>query len=55
MTSSRVSFPLLLVNLKTYKESTGEKAVRLASLAEKASRRRGSAWRSPPRPSTSAP
>jgi len=41
LTSSRVSFPLLLVNLKTYKESTGEKAVRLASMAEKASKETG--------------
>ena len=41
MTSSSVSFPLLLVNLKTYKESTGENAVRLASMAEKASKETG--------------
>lgn len=41
MTSSSVSFPLLLVNLKTYKESTGENAVRLASMAEKVSKETG--------------
>ena len=38
MSSREVSFPLLLVNLKTYKESTGENAVKLASKAEKISR-----------------
>jgi len=38
MSSRKVSFPLLLINLKTYKESTGENAVRLASKAEKISR-----------------
>lgn len=37
MSSSKVSFPLLLVNLKTYRESTGENAIRLASTAEKVS------------------
>jgi triosephosphate isomerase len=41
LTASSVRFPLLLVNLKTYKESTGEKAVRLASMAEKASKETG--------------
>ena len=41
MSSRKVSFPLLLVNLKTYKESTGEDAVRLASTAEKVSRETG--------------
>ena len=41
MKSGKVSFPLLLVNLKTYKESMGDKAVRLASVAEKASKETG--------------
>ena len=41
MSSRKVSFSLLLVNLKTYKESTGENAVRLASTAEKISRETG--------------
>jgi len=41
LSSRKVSFPLLLVNLKTYKESTGENAVRLASTAEKVSRETG--------------
>ena len=41
MSSRIVSFPLLLVNLKTYQESTGENAVRLASTAEKVSRETG--------------
>jgi triosephosphate isomerase len=37
----KVGFPLLLVNLKTYEESTGEKAVRLASIAERVSEETG--------------
>ena len=41
MSSRRVSFPLLLVNLKTYRESTGRRAVSLASMAEKASEETG--------------
>ena len=36
-----VKYPLIIVNLKTYKESTGENAVRLASTAEKVSRETG--------------
>ena len=41
MTSPMVDFPLLLVNLKTYREATGERAVRLAAEAEKVSKRTG--------------
>jgi triosephosphate isomerase len=33
-----VTFPLILVNLKTYEESTGKRAVELAAMAEEASR-----------------
>jgi len=35
LTSSQLSYPLVLVNLKTYKESTGKKAIELAKTAEK--------------------
>lgn len=41
MASSMVSFPLILVNLKTYREATGEGAVRLAMAAEEISKRTG--------------
>jgi len=41
MTSNKVDFPLLLVNLKTYKEATGKRAVKLASMAGEVSRRTG--------------
>ncbi len=41
MSSRNIRFPLLLVNLKTYEESTGEKAVRLASTAERVSEETG--------------
>lgn len=34
-----VDFPLILVNLKTYKEATGERAVKLATIAETVSKR----------------
>lgn len=36
-----VGFPLILVNLKTYREATGEGAVRLAAVAEQVSKRTG--------------
>lgn len=38
MSSQKVYFPLFLVNLKTYKEATGEKAVNLAAVAEEISK-----------------
>jgi triosephosphate isomerase len=41
LTSLMVGFPLLLVNLKTYKEATGEGAVRLAAAEEEVSKRTG--------------
>lgn len=41
MTSNKIDFPLLLVNLKTYKEATGKRAVKLASMAGEVSRRTG--------------
>ena len=41
MDSNRVSYPLILVNLKTYKEAMGENGVRLAKTAEKVSRETG--------------
>ena len=41
MTSNKVDFPLLLVNLKTYKEATGERAVKLASEAGDVARHTG--------------
>jgi triosephosphate isomerase len=41
MTSNKVDFPLLLVNLKTYKEASGEKAVKLASEASEVSKHTG--------------
>ena len=41
MAVPRVEFPLILVNLKTYKEATGELAVRLSKTAEEVSRRTG--------------
>jgi triosephosphate isomerase len=39
--SNEVNFPLILVNLKTYKEVTGEKAVKFAAVAEVVSKRTG--------------
>jgi len=33
--TSKIEFPLILVNLKTYQEGMGEKAVKLAKIAEK--------------------
>ncbi|RLI07469.1 triose-phosphate isomerase [Candidatus Bathyarchaeota archaeon] len=41
MASLKVDFPLILVNLKTYREATGEKAVKLAVVAEEVSKRTG--------------
>jgi triosephosphate isomerase len=41
LAAPRVEFPLILVNLKTYKEATGELAVRLSKTAEEVSRRTG--------------
>jgi len=41
LTPFPVGFPLILVNLKTYREATGEKAVKLAAVAEEVSRRTG--------------
>jgi len=41
LASLRVGFPLILVNLKTYREATGEGAVRLAMVAEEVSKRTG--------------
>ena len=41
MASRKVHFPLTLVNLKTYREATGERAVKLASLAEEVSKDTG--------------
>jgi triosephosphate isomerase len=41
MASSKVKFPLILVNLKIYKEATGDKAVRIAAIAEEVSERTG--------------
>lgn len=41
MAVPRIEFPLILVNLKTYKEATGELAVRLSKTAEEVSRRTG--------------
>ena len=41
MDSTLVKFPLLLVNLKTYREATGERAVKLAIVAEAVSKRTG--------------
>ncbi len=41
MAVPKVEFPLILVNLKTYKEATGELAVRLSKTAEEVSRRTG--------------
>jgi len=41
LTLLMVGFPLLLVNLKTYKEATGEGAVRLAAAEEEVSKRTG--------------
>lgn len=37
----KVDFPLILVNLKTYKEATGDEAIKLSSIAEEASKRTG--------------
>ncbi len=41
MASQKICFPLFLVNLKTYKEATGEKAVKLAAVAEEVSKLTG--------------
>ena len=41
MASLMVGFPMVLVNLKTYREATGEGAVRLAMVAEEVSKRTG--------------
>lgn len=41
MTYSSIGFPLLLVNLKTYSESLGVKAVKFASLVEEVSEETG--------------
>lgn len=41
MASSKIEFPLILVNLKTYKEATGDKAVKMAAIAEEVSKRTG--------------
>lgn len=41
MTSNKVDFPLLVVNLKTYREATGERAVKLASEAGEVTRLTG--------------
>ena len=41
MTMMTLEFPLVLVNLKTYKEGTGERAVSLAEASESLSRRTG--------------
>ena len=41
MASLRVGFPLILVNLKTYRVAMGEGAVRLAAVAEEVSKRTG--------------
>ena len=41
MPSRNIRFPLLLVNFKTYEESTGRKAVRLAATAERVSEETG--------------
>jgi len=38
---SQLSFPLLLVNFKAYREALGKSALKLASMAEKASRETG--------------
>lgn len=38
---SRIRFPLILINYKTFREATGRGAVRLAALAEEASRKTG--------------
>lgn len=41
MTAVLVDFPLILVNLKTYRTAMGEKAVGLAAVAEEVSKRTG--------------
>lgn len=41
MTRPKIDFPLILVNYKTFREATGRGAVRLAALAEEASRKTG--------------
>ena len=41
MEMSKVSFPLLLINFKAYREALGERALKLASMAEEASRETG--------------
>lgn len=41
MDSPMVGYPLILVNLKTYREATGEGAVRMAVTAEEVSKRTG--------------
>ena len=41
MTMTTLEFPLVLVNLKTYREGTGERAVSLAEASETLSRRTG--------------
>jgi len=38
---SKVNFPLILVNLKTYKEATGDEAIKLSAIAEEASKQTG--------------
>lgn len=41
MTPTKISFPLILINFKTFREATGRGAVRMAILAEEASRKTG--------------
>ncbi|MBS7638726.1 triose-phosphate isomerase [Candidatus Bathyarchaeota archaeon] len=41
MAQSKIRFPLILINYKTFREATGRGAVRIASLAEEASRKTG--------------
>ena len=41
MEMSKVSFPLFLINFKAYREALGAKALKLASMAEEASRETG--------------
>ncbi len=41
LTRPSIGFPLILINFKTFREATGRGAVRMAALAEEASRRTG--------------
>jgi len=50
-----IEYPFILVNLKTYEESLGPKAVALASIAREISQETGVCIAVAPRQSTSAP